>query len=121
MKKNITNNTNTPPTVKWGSLIFSFVGIITEVILIALNIYANTGKMAEADLALGFIAAYGWLFGAFALMGGLGVFFEEFLPSYRSYQKWEKKKAKLEAQRQAQQKADLDAYENLRKYLGYRN
>ena len=104
-----TNTRNTPPRIKWGSLIFAIATIPAELILIGLNWYANTGAMADADPAFGFIAAYGWILGAIILMGGFAEFFEEFLPSFRSYQKWEKKEAALKAQRQA----ETESYEEL--------
>lgn len=79
--------TSKKPHVKWGALVISVFSIIAESALMALNFYANTGKMANANLGLGFLAAYGWLFGMILLLAGLGYFFESFLPSYRKAKK----------------------------------
>lgn len=106
----MTNNTrtNTRPHIKWGSLILAALSLVLELALIGLNLYANTGAMADADLALGFFAAYGWIFGLVILMGGIATFFEEFVPSYHAHQKWEKQRAIQKAKYQA----EVEIYED---------
>lgn len=84
--------TSKKPHVKWGALVISLVSVIFEIALFALNLYANTGKMADADFSIGFLAAYGWLLGGIFLLPGAASFFlEDFLPSYCNAKNFEAK------------------------------
>lgn len=88
----MTINLNKPtpkPHVKWGSLIISIVCLAVEIALFALNCYANTGRMANCNLGIGLLAAYGWFIGLFTLgFAATGYFFEGFLPSVLIYNNW---------------------------------
>lgn len=83
-----TNKKNTHPHVKWGSLIVSMIFLFLEIALIVLHFYANSGAMTDANIGLGFVAAYGWLGGLLGLLAASALFFEEFLPSYIKYTTW---------------------------------
>ena len=97
MKQNtskVVKKTNRRPHVKWGALIIGIMSLLTEVALFALNIYANTGKLAEVtdNLGIALLAAYGWLFGGFFLVVlGIEYIREDFLPSYKEYKAWKER------------------------------
>lgn len=87
MKKTLKASTS-KPHVKWGSLAFSVISILVDIAFIALNIYANTGKLVGTNLGLAFAAAYGWILGFVFLLAGGTYFFESFLPSYKKAKNW---------------------------------
>ena len=94
MKSNTSKGkTTTRPHVKWGALVLSVVFASIELVLIFLSFYAKTGKLAGANVGLGFLAAYGWLLGAFALvLPSWGYLSEDFIPSYKKYKAWKQNK-----------------------------
>lgn len=87
------NSTHKPrPHVEWGSLIIFVISAIVEIALCILHFYANTGRMADASIGIGYLAEYGWLIGPFGLLFGFDFLIEGFIPSWKSYQKWKSEK-----------------------------
>lgn len=92
---------NTRPRIKWEAIIFCILALAVQIALIALNWYANTGNLADANVGVGLLAAYGWLAWLIITACSLSYIFEEFIPSYRKAKAWDKQQQIIRAERKA--------------------
>lgn len=121
MKTNKQSTKHTNPHVKWGALALAALCIAVEIALFALNLYANTGKLADASISLGFVAAYGWILGGILLIVAGCELFEEFIPScirFKNYKRYLLYKSSIYHLVSEPYKKETEAYEDLRKELG---
>ena len=108
------------PHVKWGSLIVAVILIIAEIVLTVLHFYANTGVLKDVNISIGFLLAYGFLFGFILLLVAAMLITDDFIPSYQeaqSYKSVRAYKGQIYKYVIDSYKKDTEAYNELLRYL----
>ena len=90
---NITARTSSRPHVKWGSLVGSVAIVLIALTLIVLNLT----KTLTGVLAIDVFIAYGPIVAFFLSFVGIGLFIENFMPSFAKYKEYKAKKAYVKA------------------------
>lgn len=89
------------PRIKWGILYVEIATVLVELGLIVLNQLGATGHLANANVGLGLISAYGWIAGLIAVASVTVGLLEDFIPSYKAHKQWEADYSAYRAERRA--------------------
>lgn len=89
------------PRIKWGILYVEIATVLVELGLVVLNQLGATGHLANANVGLGLLSAYGWIAGLLAVAAVTVGLLEDFIPSYKAHKQWEADYSAYRAERRA--------------------